>query len=431
MNITKKQIDDLSLQVTVSIEENDYKEKVKKALNDVRRKLDIKGFRKGMVPMGMVEKMYGRSTLLEQVNTIISQALNDYMEKEEIRIIGEPLASEEQAKIDWDNDVDFSFSFDLMLAPKVDIPIDKDLHIPLVKKGVTEKEVDEYITGLLNQHGTMDVTDKAEKEDFLKVDLTQGETVITDSYLNLKSVPKLKDKKVFIGKTAGEEVQTDITTLFVKEEERAMLLQVKPEELEKYPDPVFTFTIKEIKRFKAAEENQELYDKLYGEGTVTTHEAFVEKIKVQIEKNHEGESNYQFAQDVRKILLDKADIKLPENLLKRWLYEGNDGKFTMEQIEKDFPAFLEDFRWQLVRESIMKSAGIKVEKDDMIQSAVAMARYQFAMYGMNDVADEHLIKYAESMLANEKEARNLYERAEENKVISYIRENVTVDNKEE
>jgi len=431
MNITKKQIDDLSLQVTVSIEENDYKEKVKKALNDVRRKLDIKGFRKGMVPMGMVEKMYGRSTLLEQVNTIISQALNDYMEKEEIRIIGESLASEEQAKIDWDNDVDFSFSFDLMLAPKVDIPIDKDLHIPLVKKAVTDKETDEYITGLLNQHGTMDVADKVEKEDFLKVDLRQGENMITDSYLNLKSVAKLKDKKIFIGKTAGEEITADITTLFAKEEERAMLLQVKPEELEKYPDPVFVFTIKEIKRFKTAEENQELYDKLYGEGTVTTHEAFVEKIKVQIEKNHEGESNYQFAQDVRKILLDKADIKLPENLLKRWLYEGNDGKFTMEQIEKDFPAFLEDFRWQLVRESIMKAAGIKVEKDDMIQSAVAMARYQFAMYGMNDVADEHLIKYAESMLANEKEARNLYERAEENKVISYIRENVTVDNKEE
>jgi trigger factor len=431
MNITKKQIDDLSLQVTVSIEENDYKEKVKKALNDVRRKLDIKGFRKGMVPMGMVEKMYGRSTLLEQVNTIISQALNDYMEKEEIRIIGEPLASEEQAKIDWDNDVDFSFSFDLMLAPKVDIPIDKDLHIPLVKKAVTDKETDEYITGLLNQHGTMDVADKVEKEDFLKVDLRQGENMITDSYLNLKSVAKLKDKKIFIGKTAGEEITADITTLFAKEEERAMLLQVKPEELEKYPDPVFVFTIKEIKRFKTAEENQELYDKLYGEGTVTTHEAFVEKIKVQIEKNHEGESNYQFAQDVRKILLDKADIKLPENLLKRWLYEGNDGKFTMEQIEKDFPAFLEDFRWQLVRESIMKAAGIKVEKDDMIQSAVAMARYQFAMYGMNDVADEHLIKYAESMLANEKEARNLYERAEENKVISYIRENVSVDIKEE
>ena len=210
-----------------------------------------------------------------------------------------------------------------------------------------------------------------------------------------------------------------------------MLLQVKPEELEKYPDPVFTFTIKEIKRFKAAEENGELYDKLYGEGNVTTHEAFLEKIKAQIEKNHEGESNYQFAQDVRRILMEKAAIRLPENLLKRWLYEGNDGKFTMEQIEKDFPAFLEDFSWQLIRESIMKKAEIKVEKDDMIQSAVAMARYQFAMYGMNDVADEHLIKYAESMLANEKEARNLYERAEENKVISYIRENVSVDIKEE
>ena len=183
--------------------------------------------------------------------------------------------------------------------------------------------------------------------------------------------------------------------------------------------------------FRSAEENQDLYDKLFGPGNVTTHESFREKVREQIERNNQSESNYRFGQDVKNILVEKAGLRLPENLLKRWLYEGNDGKFSMEQIEKDFPAFLEDFRWQLVRETIMKESGLKVEKDDMIQSAVAMARYQFAMYGMNNVPDEHLIKYAESMLANEKEARNLYERAEENKVISYIRENVTVDIKEE
>ncbi|MDD2538134.1 MAG: trigger factor [Bacteroidales bacterium] len=431
MNITKKQIDDLSLQVTVSVEESDYSEKVKKALNDLRKKLDIKGFRKGMVPMGMVQKMYGRSTLLEQVNTVMSGALNDYMEKEGIRIIGEPLASREQDKADWENDVNFSFSFDLMLAPKVDIPIDKNLHIPLIKKAIKDNDVEEYIAGLLNQHGTLVVVEKAEKEDFLKVDLKQGDQIISDSYLNLKTVAKLKDRKPFIGKSAGEEVDADITVLFPKEADRAVLLQVKPEELDRFSDPVFTFMVKEVKRFEPAQENVELYDKLYGAGKVTDRDAFVEKVKEQIERNNEGESNFRFGQDVKKILLEKAGIELPENLLKRWLYEGNDGKFTMEQIEKDFPAFLEDFRWQLVRESIMKAAEIKVDKDDMVQSAVAMARYQFAMYGMNDVPDEHLIKYAESMLANEKEARNLYERAEENKVISYIRQNVSVDIKEE
>ena len=155
MNITKKEIDDLSLQVTVSVEESDYSEKVKKALNDVRRKLEIKGFRKGMVPMGIVHKMYYRSTLLEQVNTIMSGALNDYMEKEAIRIIGEPLASEEQTKADWEKDVNFTFSFDLMLAPRVDVAINKDLHIPLIKKAIEDKEVDRQIESILEQQGTL------------------------------------------------------------------------------------------------------------------------------------------------------------------------------------------------------------------------------------------------------------------------------------
>lgn len=354
MNITKKQIDDLSLQVTVAVQESDYSEKVKKALNDVRRKLEIKGFRKGMVPMGIVQKMYGRSTLLEQVNTIMSEALNDYMKKEEIHVIGEPLASEEQSKTDWDNDTDFSFSFDLMLAPKVDIPIDNNLHISYIRKEIKEKDVEEYIDGLLKQHGTMKVAEKAEKEDFLRADMKQGDLLISDSYLNLKTVAKLKDKKVFIGKAVGDEVEADITILLPKEADRSALLQVKPEELERFTNPVFTFVIKEIKRFEPAEENQDLYDKLYGLGNVTTREAFVEKVREQMERNNEGESNYLFGQEVRKVLVEKAAIRLPEKLLKRWLYEGNDGKFTMEQIEKDFPAFLEDFRWQLVREYIMK-----------------------------------------------------------------------------
>jgi len=427
MNITKKQIDDLSVQVTVSVQPNDYVEKVKKALNDTRRKLEIKGFRKGMVPMGIVQKMYGRSVLLEQVNTLMSDALNKYMEDEGIHIIGEPLASENQEKTDWENAQEFAFSFDLMLAPVIDIKIDDTLHLPLYKKAVTEKDKEEYIKGLLNQNGTMNDADKVEKEDFLKVDLIQGETEVKDSYLNLKSVAKLKDKKLLIGKSAGDEVEADLQVLFPKAVDRAALLKVKEEELAKFENNVFTVKINEIKRFSEAEENQALYDKLYGEGNVTTHEQFMEKIAGQIEQNNSSESNYRFGNDVRKLLLEKTAVRLPENLLKRWLYEGNDGKFTMEQIEKDFPAFLDDFRWQLVREYIMKTCEIKVEKDDMVQSAVAMARYQFAMYGLNDVPDEHLVKYAESMLSNEKEARNLYERAEDNKVISYIREHVTID----
>lgn len=430
MNITKKQIDDLSLQVMVSVEEADYGEKVRKALQDIRKNLDLKGFRKGMVPLGLVQKMYGKSTLLEQVQKLVSDALNDYMEKESIHIIGEPLGSEEQQPSDWDNDKEFSFSFDLMLAPQVNVTLGKEVHVPYTRKKVTDKQVEEYRKGLLDQYGTMQDVEKAEKEDFLKVDVQQGESLVENTYLNLKTIDKLKDKKPFIGKAVGESVAADISVLLPKEADRVALFQAKPEEWKEPEDPVFTFTIKEIKRFVAAEENQQLYDKLYGPDIVTSAEAFVEKIKEQLERNNQGESDYQFAQEVRKRLVEQAGIRLPENLLKRWLYEGNEGKFTMEQIEKDFPAFLEDFRWQLVRGAVMKQGDLKVEKEDMMESAMVMARYQFAMYGLANVSDEHLVTFAESMLGNEKEARNLYERAEENKVISYIRENVTLDYKE-
>ncbi len=431
MNITKKQVDDLSLQVTVAIDEQDYKESVRKALNDTRRKVEIKGFRKGMVPMPLVEKLYGRNVLLDQVNHIISESLNKYMEDEKIHIIGEPLAAEDQEKQDLETATDFSFTFDLMLAPQIDIKLDSDLHLPLYKKALTEKAKEEYVQGIMSQNGDMVEADKVDREDFLKVDLTQGDKEVKDSYLNMKSIGKVRDKKLFTGKAVGDVVEADINAILDKESERAALLKVKAEELSRFENTVFQIKINEIKRFTSATEGQALYDKLYGEGTVTTHEAFMEKVVDQMTRANENDSNFRFAQDARRMLVDKAAIRLPDNLLKRWLYEGNDGKFTMEQIEKDFPAFLEDFRWQLVRENLMKQYDIKVEKDDMVQSAVAMARYQFAMYGLNNVPDEHLVKYAQSMLSDEKQSRGLYERAEDNKVIAYIREHVSVDTVEE
>ena len=262
-----------------------------------------------MVPLGLVQKMYGKSTLLEQVQKLVSDALNDYMEKEAIHIIGEPLGSEEQQPSDWDNDKEFSFSFDLMLAPQVNVTLGKDVHMPYMRKKVTDKQVEEYRKGLLDQYGTMQDVEKTEKEYFLKVDVLQGENLVENTYLNLKTVDKLKDKKPFIGKTVGESVAADVSVLLPKEADRVALFQAKPEEWKEPEDPVFTFTIKEIKRFVPAEENQQLYDKLYGPGTVISAEAFVEKIKEQLERNNLGESDYQFAQEVRKRLVEQAGIR--------------------------------------------------------------------------------------------------------------------------
>lgn len=427
MNITKKNIDDLSVQVTMTVTPEDYEDNVKKALNDARRRAELKGFRKGMAPMSIIQKMYGRSTLLEQVNTLVSDSLNSFMESENIHIIGEPLASENQEQQDLETATDFVFSFDLMLAPVITIDVDQNMHLPLYIKPVEEQDKEQYIQGLMSQFGDMLDAPEVGAEDSLTVTLTQGETEIKDAYLNMKSIDAEEIKQFFMGKAVGEVINADVTAIFPEASKRAALLKVKEEELGQFENAVFDITIEKIKRFVPATEGQELYDKAFGENTVTTHEAFMEKVTEHVAQNNENESRFKFAQDTRRQLVEQADIHLPDTLLKRWLFEGNDGKYTQEQIDKEYPAFLEDFRWQLVREYIMKKYEIKVEKDDMVQSAVAMARYQFAMYGLNNVPDEHLVKYAESMLSDEKQARSLYERAEENKVIDFIRGHVTID----
>lgn len=429
MEIKKTQIDDLNFRLSLNIAKEDYAAKKKKALNDYRQKADIRGFRKGMAPMSLIEKMHGVSALVESVNNVISESLNNYIQENKLNILGEPLPNDElQKKIDWEKEENFEFIFDLALAPELNFTLSKEDKIVSYKPEVSQKAKDEYKSNLLRQFGKLEPTDEIHEEDFIVADLTQGETKIEGTYITLKTIESKTIKKKFLGKKVGDKFVIDVNKAFVNEADRAALLKVKKDELANIK-PEYEVEIKEIKTLVEAQQNQDLYDRLFGKGNVKNEEEFDAKITERIATEYQRESDYRFMLDAREYLIKKADIKVPEAFMKKWLFTINEGKFTMEDIEKDFDLFLKDFRWQLIRQYIFKQQKMQLKREDLVNTAKQIAKYQFAMYGLNDVPDEQLTNYAESILSNEKEARRIYEKAEEDMVLEYVKKSVTLTSK--
>lgn len=428
MKVTQKNVDDLTLTLTIGIDKNDYSDKRKKILSDYRRKADIKGFRKGMAPMSLIEKLHGRNALLDAVNGLISDGLNNHIRDNQINIIGEPLPNTtEQKEIDWETAEEFEFVFDVALAPKVDLKIDNSIKVPYYEVEISKEAKAEYRSNLLKQHGKLENTEVIENDDFVIVDLVQGDTRVEGTYVALRSVSEAA-KAEFIGKKAGDSFDLDVNKAFENETDRAAMLKVKKEELEGM-DPIFNVTIKEVKRFAEAVADKDLFDRLFGEGVVNNEEEFDAKIVERMKGEYAQESDYRFMLDARDTLIEKAAIKLPEEFLKRWLYTVNEGKFTMEEIEKDFHLFAQDFRWQMIRESVKKDQSIEVKREDLVNHAKKVAAYQFAMYGLPNVPEQQLNQYAESLLANEKEGRRIYEKVEDDLVLDYVRSVVTLESK--
>ena len=427
MEITKKQIDDLNIELTLSIAKDDYADKKKKKLNDYRKKAEIKGFRKGMVPASLIEKMYGPSVLVDSVNDVISESLNNYINENSLRVVGEPLPSEDQPKTDWVDGNDFTFKFDIAMTPEVSFELSKEDEVLYYNITASEQAKSEMKANLLKQYGSLEDGEAAAEDDFIIVDFEQGETKVEGTYVALRNVAE-GVRPSFVGLKPGDSIDVNVNDAFTNETDRASMLKVEKEELASL-DPMFKMTVKTVKTFKPAELNQETFDKIFGEGAVKNEEEFDAKIAERLSAEYKQESDFRFSKDVKEYLVKKAGIALPEKFLKRWIFVANDGKFTMEEIEKEFDLFLEDFRWQMVRSFLMEKYSVKIEEADVLASAKALAAYQFAMYGLNNVPDEQLESYAKSSLAQEKDGRRIYEQVEDQKTVDAVREQITLKNK--
>lgn len=429
MKVEQVKVNDLTYQLNVNIEKADAQDKKKKALNEFRKKVEIRGFRKGMAPMSLVEKMHGVQALVEAVNQMISEAINNHIAENKLNILGEPLPNEEKQKeIDWENDENYEFVFDIALAPQVEFTLSKDDKIVSYNVAVSEEAKKAYKSNMLKQFGKLENTDSVKEEDFIIADLEQGENKVEGTYITLRQMAQ-EAKGQFLGKKPGESFEVNVHETFVNETDRAALLKVKKEELASV-EPMWKVTVKEVKTFVEAEQTQEIYDRMFGEGVVTDEAGLEAKVAERIALEYKQESDFRFVLDAREYLLNKTNIELPEEFMKRWLFTINEGKFTMEDIEKDFALFCKDFRWQMISQYIMREQKMEITREEVLAAAKQIAKYQFAMYGLNDVPEEQLNHYAESILANEKEGRRIVEKTEQDKVIGYVKSVVTLEEKE-
>ena len=396
MKIVQNKIDDLNLELTLTVAGEDYAESRKKRLADFRKKAEIKGFRKGMVPMSLVEKMYGQNALVDSVNDAISEGLNNYIQENNLRVLGEPLPSEEHIQNEWENGKDFTFKFEVALNPEISFELSKDDEVVYYTITVTEAAKKEMKDNLLKQYGSLEEGKKAKADDFIIVDFEQGETKVEGTYVALRSVAEAA-RASFVGVKPGDVLDVNVNEAFENETDRASMLKVSKDELATL-DPIFKMTVKNVKTFVNAPMTEETFEKIFG---VKTEAEFDAKIEERIRAEYAQEADFRFSKDAKTFLLEKADVTVAEKFLKRWIYVINDGKFTMEDIEKDWDLFIVDYKWQMVRSYLMEKYGVKVEEADLLASAKGFAAYQFAMYGMNNVPEEQLEAFAKNILSQE------------------------------
>ena len=427
MKVSKNQPDALNYQVNIEIAAADYAEPLRKRLNEYKRKADIKGFRRGMAPLSLIQRMYGDQALYESVNSLVSEQLNEFIKSEGIRVVGEPLPSEDQPQLLWKAGEDFSFKFDIAQTPELTFQVEKTDKIPYYDINITAAEKKAQREQLLQQYGSLEEAKKAGANDYVIADIANEGHKAEGVYISIPNVAE-EARGAFIGKKAGDKFQLDVNAAFENETDRAAMLKVDKEQLAGL-DPLFTFTVVNVKTFVPAKESQETYDKIFGKDVVTTPEQFEEKVTERIKASHEQEANYRFGADVRAFYMKKAGLELPEAFLKRWLIYVNEGKFTPEQVEKEFPAFLEDMKWQMIRGHILKQFDLKVSHEDIKAAAESYVAYQYAMYGMGGVPENIIKSSAENLLQDQNQYRRLEEQCEENKAIARVREEVSVQTK--
>ena len=424
MKLEQNRIDDLNLELTISVAAEDYAENRKKKLNDYRKKAEFKGFRKGMVPMSLVEKMYGQSALVDSVNDVVSEGLNNFIHENNLRVLGEPLPSEDQPQTEWVSGNEFVFKFDIAENPEVSFELSKEDEIVYYTITVTEAAKNEMKNNLLRQYGSLEEGEAAKEEDFIIVDFEQGETKVEGTYVALRNVAEAA-RKSFVGVKPGDVLDVNVNEAFENETDRASMLKVNKDELAAL-DPMFKMTVKNVKTFVNAPLTEETFEKIFG---VKTEAEFDAKVEERIRAEYAQEADFRFSKDAKEFLLAKADVKLAENFLKRWVFVVNDGKFSMEDIEKDWEFFIADYKWQMVRGFLMNKYGVKIEEADLLASAKGFAAYQFAMYGMNNVPEEQLEAFAKNILSQEEQGRRILDQVENEKTFAAIREVVTLKKK--
>ncbi|MCX6322413.1 MAG: trigger factor [Bacteroidia bacterium] len=437
MNITRENIDDLNAVLKIEIRKPDYEDKVETVLKDYRKKATIKGFRPGMVPIGLVKKMHGKAVQVDEINKIVTENIQKYITDEKIEILGDPIPkTDDQEKIDFDTQEDFTFSFELGLAPVIELKLSKKNKVNLHEIIIDEKMKSDYLDNYTRRYGELRKADLTEEKDVIKGKIEavdkNGDVIpegpsVKDTSLGIDIIKDKKIKKQFIGKSQNDSIDFDLKKAFPNDTEVAGILHKKKEEVAEL-EGNFRFTINEISRFHPAKLGKELFDKVYGEGVVNSEAEFMKKIEDEIAINLKRESDIKLMMDIKNLAIEKTDFQIPEEFLKRWLLKVNENT-TEVQIEKEFGSFRKDLKWQLIRNKVARDNEVKITEEDLLKEAENITRYQFQKYGLFYATDEQISNYAKETLKREDDAKKIADKILEEKVILLMKELVKLENK--
>lgn len=431
MDITLEKKNPTEASIKITLTEADYQPKVQEKLKDYGKKAQIKGFRPGKVPPALINKMYGKSILIEEINHILSHSVQDYIKDNNIKILGEPLPQTEEAdKIDWDNQKDFNFEFEIGLID--------DFQYNLEGKKVTKYQIKvdddsiaETLENLQKQYGKMTNPEKSEKGDFL-----YGETKELEGDFNDKlSIPidkiEEKESEKFIGASKGDKIKFDINEAFKDAETVASVLNIDAEKA-KALKGYFEFEILNVNRQEAADLDQEFFDKIFGKDVVKSEEEFRNKVKETISQNYLRETEAYLNNSIQEAIISDTKVDLPNDFLKKWLLASNEGKITEEDIKNEYDAYSKDIKWTLIQNRISEDQEIKVENADIESKAKELIKEQLASSGLLGQFDDNLDVFVQNYLQSEKGENymKIFNQVKAEKVFNAIKEKITVEEKQ-
>ena len=423
MQITQTELKNLTATLTITIEPADYQEDVQKELKQVRQKAQMPGFRPGMVPAGLVKKMYGKGILADVLNKKVGESLQKHIEDNKLAILGEPLPNNELTPaIDMDTQDTFTFAFDIAVAPEFDAKLNGKNKLTEYEIEVTDEMVENQVKSYTERFGEYTQAEEVAEGDLVKglCKEVDGEIVKEGAILNPQYMKQKTQAKKFFGAKKGAVITFNPTKAFGSEVEVSSLLGITKEQATELKSD-FTFEIQEITRHTAAAIDGELFAKVYGENNVKDEADFRAKVKAEIVANMAEDSKYKFGIDAKEAIMKKMEkVEFPVDFLKRWVLATNE-KMTEEQLEKDFPQMIDELKWHLAKDQLMKEFNVDVQKEDVEAYAKEVAKMQFMQYGLMHIDDQYLTSYAQEMLKQENQLRGIVERVADNKIYDALK----------
>ena len=435
MNISKKDINALNAELSITLAPADYEAKVENAIKKVQKQAALPGFRPGKVPVGLIKKQHGKSILVDEINKILNETLYNYINDNKIEILGNPMPKEDH-KIDFDTQNEWTFNYELGLSPQFDVKLDNSQAFEYNKVKIDDELVEKYLKDVKRNYGKPSNPEVAEGKDVLYIDIVEldaDNNIVAGGVFKSTSIgiDRLKNeaaKAKLTGAKKEDKIVINANELYDSAVDKSISLGIDKEIAESF-NANLQLTVRNIARMEDAELNQELFDKLYGAGTVNSLEEFKEKIKGELALMFEQDTDRKFVETVEKTLVEKLNISLPDDFLKRWLMAVNEKPLTKEQLESEYPAYARSMQWKLIENKIIKNNNIAVTADEARDEAANYVRSQFARYGQ--VPDEsEVAKIVQGILSKEQEAQKIFEGLYSKKVLDVLKTSCKLETKE-